>query len=162
MTRTGPHFNLEMLSKAELALPPMDVNNATEPAGATVGTLGYSLQGFQGDLVVLIQLGALANDVTVALEDAAQDGVGDPPEAVDFAQVVDSDAANISATILGTADDTLVMWRVSKDLLRDYARIQVTNGSVSSCIVGVAFLEMLPEYEDQLSHRSAGTYTEFK
>ena len=159
----GPHGLLEMLAKAECALTSGPVSNDTLPKGAEVGVAGYSLQGFQGDLVVLFNFGDIPNDITVSLQDAPQDGVGDPPEAGDFVQATDSSGSNITATITNAVhEDTVLMWRVSKDVLGDYARIQVVNGSVSDADVAVTFLEMLPQYEDTQSHRSAGVFTEWK
>lgn len=160
---TGPHFNLETLSKSFLALSPQVVNATTLPSSGGQ-ELGVDLRGFNGDVYVTCSVGALPAGaaITFALQDAPQDADGSVPETGDFSAVTDTASAACAVTFADTTDNTYKVMRVDRHLADRWVRIQCTNTHASAALCACTVMGTMPAYEDQSSERVGTALTVFK
>ncbi len=160
---SGPHNVFEMASKGFKALSPQVVNNTTLP---TTGgqELGFDIRGFNGDLLVICDVGVLPTgaDIDFTMQDAPEDTDGTVPETGDFVAALDSAGAAITLAFDDTEDNTYKIMRIDRHLLDAFVRIRATNAHASAALLSCFMFALDPAYEKELGERVQGSLTVFK
>ena len=156
------HFSLEFVSKVFLALSPQTINAATV-GGSGIGT---DIRGFNGDICGAVLLGAMpaSTDLDIIFQDAPLDADGSVPESGDFAALLDTAdvAVRIDALVTGQAN-TVVPFRINRELVRPFFRVIGTNNAATAAIAGVVIYKTLPAYGSLSDSKvTPSTFVHFK